>query len=112
MIFLDKIIKSNEVILFKIMMSLDEIKKELIPILARYNIKKASIFGSVARGESTNSSDIDILIELSDEASLLDFIEIKMEIEEKLGHNIDLVEFNAIKPALKNRILNDQVVIL
>ncbi len=94
------------------MTSLDEIKKQLIPILKRYNIQKASIFGSVARGESTKSSDIDILIELSDEASLLDFIEIKIEIETKLGHNIDLVEFNALKPALKSRILNDQVVIL
>ena len=112
MIFSDKIIKSDEVILFKIMISLDEIKKQLIPILAKYNIQKASIFGSVARGESTKSSDIDILIEMSDEASLLDFIEIKFEIEEKLGHNIDLVEFNAIKPALKSSILNDQVVIL
>ncbi|MHA1718574.1 MAG: nucleotidyltransferase family protein [Promethearchaeota archaeon] len=92
--------------------SLDEIKKQLIPILKRYDIQKASLFGSVARGESTIASDIDILIELSDEASLLDFIAIKNEIEEKLGHKIDLVEFNALKPALRSRILKDQVVIL
>jgi len=94
------------------MLSLNEVKKRLIPILARHRIQKASIFGSLARGESSESSDIDILVEMDDNASLLDFVEIKFEIEEKLGQNIDLVEFAALKSALKAKILNEQVVIL
>jgi len=94
------------------MLSLDEVKKRLIPILVRHRIQKASIFGSLARGENLESSDIDILIELDDNASLLDFVQIKFEIEDKLEQEIDLVEFTALKAALKNNILNEQVVIL
>ena len=94
------------------MLSLDEIKTILIPILVHHQIQKASIFGLFARGESTESSDVDILIELDDEASLFDFLDIKFAIEDKLGQTIDLVEFSALKPALKNKILNEQVVIL
>ncbi len=94
------------------MLSLDEIKTRLIPILVQNQIQRASIFGSFARGESTESSDIDILIELDDEASLFDFVGIKFAIEDELGQPIDLVEFDAVKPALKSKILNEQVVIL
>jgi len=44
--------------------------------------------------------------------SLLDFVGLKLEIEEALGRKVDLVEYSTIKPLLKERILNEQVVIL
>ncbi|MHA1519146.1 MAG: nucleotidyltransferase family protein [Promethearchaeota archaeon] len=94
------------------MITLEEVKKQLVPILVQHQIQKASIFGSLARGETTESSDVDILIELAEDASLLDFIGIKFDIEEKLGLCIDLVEYSALKPALKNQILKEQVAIL
>ncbi len=96
----------------RIMITLEEVKKQLVPILAKHQIMKASIFGSLARGESTESSDVDILIEMGEDASLLDYMDIKFDIEEKLGLNIDLVEYSALKPALKNHILKEQVVII
>lgn len=57
-------------------------------------------------------SDIDVLVEIGDDISLLDFVGIKLEIEEALGRRVDLVEYSTIKPLLKDRILSEQVEIL
>jgi hypothetical protein len=91
---------------------IDEIKSKVIPILKQYDVKKAAIFGSVARGEADANSDIDILVEIENDMSLLDFVGLKIEIEEALGKKVDLVEYSTIKPLIKERILREQVVIL
>ncbi len=70
------------------------------------------MFGSLTRGEIREDSDIDVLVEIEDDISLLDFVGIKLEIEEALGRKIDLVEYSTIKPLLKERILSEQVEIL
>lgn len=63
-------------------------------------------------GELKEDSDIDILVEIEADISLLDFVGIKLELEEALGKKIDLVEYSTIKPLLKDRILREQVVVL
>jgi predicted nucleotidyltransferase len=93
-------------------MTIEEIKGRIIPILERYGIKKATIFGSLAKGEAKTSSDVDILVEIKSDMSLIDFIGIKLELEEALKMRIDLVEYDTIKPIIKERILAEQVVIL
>ena len=70
------------------------------------------MFGSVVRGEMREDSDIDILVEIDKDISLLDFVGIKLELEEILGRRVDLVEYKTIKPLLKENILKEQVVIL
>jgi len=60
----------------------------------------------------SEDSDIDILVEIDKNISLLDFVGIKLEIEETLGRRIDLVEYHTIKPLLKDRILKEEVAIL
>lgn len=91
---------------------IEEIKQKILPILQRYGVKRAGLFGSCVRGEMREDSDIDILVEIERDISLLDFVGIKLETEEALGRKIDLVEYSTIKPLLKERILNEQVVIL
>ena len=93
-------------------MVIDEIKSKIIPILKLYGVKKAAIFGSVVRGEAESDSDVDILVEIESNMSLLDFVGLTIEIEETLGRKIDLVEYSTIKPLIKERILSEQVVIL
>jgi predicted nucleotidyltransferase len=90
-------------------MSVEEIKQKVSPILLKYNVKRASVFGSIAKQTDTPTSDVDILVELDDSISLLDVIGIKLEIEDILNRNVDLVEFDAVKPALKEFILNNQI---
>ena len=91
---------------------IEEIKKTILPILKRYGVRRASIFGSVVRGEATENSDIDILVEIRSNISLLDFVGLKLELEEVLGRKVDLGEYDAIKPIIRDRILNEQVAIL
>ena len=93
-------------------MDINDIKIKILPILKKYNVKKAGIFGSVARNEANEESDVDILVEIDSDISLLDFIGMKIEIEEILGKKIDLVEYNAIKPLLRKKILKEEVHIL
>lgn len=93
-------------------MTIEEIKERIIPILQRYGIKKAAIFGSLAKGEAKTSSDVDILVEIKSDMSLLDFIGIKIELEEALKMKVDLVEYDTIKPLIREKILSEQVAIL
>lgn len=91
---------------------IEQIKEQVLPILRRYGAKRAGLFGSLVREEMTEGSDIDILVELNKDLSLLDFIGIKLEIEERLGKKVDLVEYDTLKPLLKDRILKEEVRIL
>jgi len=92
-------------------MSVEEIKRMITPILTKHGIKKAAFFGSSVRGELQSDSDIDILVEIEQKLSLFGFIALKLEIEEALGRKVDLVEYDTIKPNLKDYILSEQVVI-
>ena len=92
--------------------SIQIIKTKIISILKCHGVSKAAIFGSLARGEEGENSDIDILIELKGEKSLLDLIGLKIELEEVLGKKVDLVEYSTIHPFLKDRILKEQMPIL
>jgi predicted nucleotidyltransferase len=90
-------------------MSVEEIKEKVKPVLAKNGIKKAGLFGSIVRNEQKSGSDIDILIKLEKDISLLDFVGIKLELEDALGMKVDLVEYDAIKPALKDYIMKEEV---
>lgn len=91
---------------------LQQIKNKALPILKEAEVSRSAIFGSYARGENTENSDIDILVDLPPDKSLLDFIDLKIKLEEMLGKKVDLVEYSTIKPRLKKYILNNQVQIL
>lgn len=90
----------------------EEIKRKIIPILKSHNVKKAGLFGSAIKIELQKDNDIDILVGIEEDISLLDFAGIKLEIEEALGRKVDLVEYDAIKPLLRDNILKEQVAII
>jgi hypothetical protein len=91
---------------------IEVIKKKILPILKKYGVTRAGVFGSVVRGEETQESDIDILVEIEGRMSLLDFVGLKLELEEALGKKIDLGEYSTIKPIIKEQILSEEVGIL
>lgn len=93
-------------------LEIGDVKRKILPILEQYGVKKAGLFGSVVRGELREDGDIDILVEIEKDISLLDFVDLKLEIEEKLGRKVDLVEYSTIKPLLKDVILGEHVAIL
>ncbi len=91
---------------------IESIKEKIVPLLKENKVTKAGIFGSYARGEQTKKSDIDILIELDNNVSLLGFIDLKLKLEKVLRKKIDLVEYELIRKELKKRILNEEIPIL
>jgi len=92
--------------------NLEEIQKKIINILKDYNVKKAGIFGSFVRGEQKRNSDVDVLVELDEKLDLFDVIQIKLDLEKAIRKKVDLVEYNLIRPELKDIILNEEVVLI
>jgi hypothetical protein len=72
----------------------------------KYHVKKIGIFGSYARNEETNDSDIDILVEFNRPVGF-EFLELKEYLESMFNKPIDLVTKNALKPYMKEEILSE-----
>ena len=94
------------------MKSLEEIEKILKnhkpELKLKFKVEKVGIFGSYIHGEQTKISDIDLLVELSEPIGW-EFIDLKEYLETILGISVDLVTVNALKPQLRDIILNEVV---
>lgn len=88
------------------------LKEELINSIKNYllkeNIKKATIFGSFARNEETAKSDIDILIE-GEKLSIFDILRIEDALQTMSNRKIDIVEYDAVKPSIKQYIFQNTI---
>ena len=95
-------------------LSIAEIARRANPILRKYDIRRASVFGSAARNDFGSDSDIDLLIEFEPGKTkgLFDLAGMQIELEEELGRKVDLVFYDTIKPRLRERILRDQIPVL
>jgi len=91
---------------------LQNINPKIRLVLRKESVRRAGVFGSYARGEQKKKSDIDILVEISNKASLLDLVRMKNLLEKSLGQKVDLVEYCTIKPAIKKRILGEEIRII
>ena len=96
----------------QVQIRIEQIKKQVLPILKRAGVKRSSLFGSYARGDQTKNSDIDLLVELPKGSSLLDLIGLEMELKKAVGKKVDLLTYNSIHPLLKDYIQKDQLQIL
>lgn len=94
------------------MPTVEEIKEIAVPILKKAGIRRAGLFGSAARGEMHETSDIDILIEPAQTISLFDLVHIKNELEDALLRKVDVVIYRSIKPRIRESVLRDEVAIL
>ena len=92
-------------------MTTQMLTKQIVPILKRKGVLKASIYGSFARGDSKKNSDIDILVKLKNNKTLFDLVELKMTLEKKLNKKVDVLTYKSIHPSLKKIILQEQKII-
>ena len=86
-------------------------KNIIISTIIPFQPVKIGIFGSAARNESTENSDIDILYLLKDAVGLFNLVRMKNDLEEKLNKKVDLVSEKYIHPKLKPHIMNDLKII-
>ena len=86
--------------------------KLIVEILEKEGAESASVFGSFARGEETEKSDIDIIVKFKQTKSLLDMVRIEREIFEKIGMKAHLQTEKSISPYIAKYIENEKMVIL
>lgn len=91
---------------------LKSIARRAIPILKKNGVVKAGIFGSYAQGKAKKTSDIDILVKVRGNMSLLDIVRLERELRDSLKRKVDVVEYVAIHPYIKKKILREEVPIL
>ncbi|EKE20918.1 MAG: hypothetical protein ACD_7C00429G0008 [uncultured bacterium] len=92
-------------------MNIEEIKQKITPILIKYGVKRAAVFGSVARKEAGPDSDVDILVELDEPIGLFKFARLNYTLEDALGKKVDLVKSTALKPSFRINILKSAIYI-
>ena len=80
--------------------------------LKQYGIKTLSLFGSVARDEEKETSDVDILVTFNQPLGLFTFLELKDHLEDVLDAHVDLVTEDALHPRLRSRILKESIHVL
>lgn len=88
-------------------MNVLEIQNKISPVFKKYGIKRASVFGSVSRGEDTPKSDIDIMVSLGKPMGMFAYMRFMQEIEKKLDRKVDLVTENSINKFVRPYIQPD-----
>ena len=91
-------------------MNLDQLRETIMPVLAPY-VSGVALFGSVARGEETEESDIDLLIRLSRPIDYFTLIDLEQELSTRLGRRVDLVTEGAMSPYIRPYIEQDKVIL-
>lgn len=86
---------------------LKENRQDILRIAKKHGARNIRLFGSVARGEDDEQSDIDFLVEMEPDRSLLDRAALQLELQELLGRNVDVVSERGIKPRIRERVLQE-----
>ncbi len=80
------------------------------PLLDSFGVAHVSLFGSFARDEARDDSDVDLLVEFARPIGLFDFVRLQRELGVQLGRRVELVTRAALKPQLRERILSEAVI--
>ena len=88
-------------------MNLESIKQNIKPILDEFGIKYAGVFGSVARGEATSQSDVDILVRLGRPMNLISYSRFIEKLESSLHSKVDVITEKSINSFMKPYIMTD-----
>jgi predicted nucleotidyltransferase len=88
----------------RIFIALKEKRQEILRLAQAHGASNVRVFGSVARGEEGPESDLDLLVEMKPECSLLDLISLWQDLEDLLGHKVDVITEGGISPYLRDHI--------
>ena len=92
-------------------MSFDELlqekREDILRLASKRGAYNVRVFGSVARGEADDKSDIDLLVDLEPGRSLFDLGGLLMDLQELLGHNVDVVTERGVRERIRERVLKE-----
>jgi predicted nucleotidyltransferase len=84
-------------------------REEILRIAAKHGARNVRVFGSVARGEAGPDSDVDILVELEEGRSLFDLGGLLMDLQDRLGCEVNVVTDNGLRARIRERVLREAV---
>ena len=84
-------------------------RDEIIAAAARHGARSVRVFGSAARGDSTETSDVDFLVEMGEGATLFDRAALMVELRTMLGCDVDVVTEKALKPRVREHVLSEAI---
>lgn len=88
---------------------LKERRQEILILASRYGAKHIRVFGSVARSEADDQSDVDFLVDMEQGRSLMDMGGLQMDLQELLGCKVDVVSEKGLRPRIRERVLQEAV---
>lgn len=86
---------------------LNDQRSSILEVANRFGASRVRVFGSTARGEQTESSDLDLLVCLDEERTLFDLVELSQALSELLGQHVDVVTERSLHPLLRDRVLEE-----
>lgn len=96
----------------KTLQEIEGILKDQKPILKKmYKVKEIGIFGSFARGEQKDSSDLDLLIDFEEPIGLIQYVGLQNYLSDRIGVQVDLVTKSGLKPRIGSHIHRDVIYI-
>jgi len=84
-------------------------REEILAIARRHGARNVRVFGSVARGEADERSDVDLLVSLDPGVTLLKHAALVRELGDLLGRKVDVVSDRALRPRIRDRVLDEAV---
>lgn len=87
----------------------DRHRQEIRALVAEHHATQPRLFGSIARGEDVPGSDVDLLVDFTDEASLLDEVGLRLALADLLRVDVDVVAADALRGEVRQRILGEAV---
>lgn len=91
--------------------TINEIKEKTVPIAKRYKVADLSLFGSYARGEATDESDVDLCIQKGALRSLIQYFSLVKELEESLQCHVDLITTDIEDKEFLEKVMKERVIL-
>jgi predicted nucleotidyltransferase len=88
---------------------LSEKREQILAIAARYGARNVRVFGSVARGDADENSDVDFIVEFDESSSLMDHAAMMLELEALLGRRVDIAPEKCLRPRVRERVMQEAV---
>jgi uncharacterized protein len=88
---------------------LKERRQEILALASRHGARHIRVFGSVARGESDEQSDVDFLVDMEQGRSLMDMGGLQMELQELLDCSVDVVSEKGLRSRIRDRVLEEAI---
>ncbi len=89
------------------LVSLRRFRREILDAAARHGIRNVRVFGSIARGDDHENSDVDFLVDVEAGRTLLDVIAFEQDVQQLRSRNVDVLTAGGLSPYLQRRILTE-----